>query len=97
MLSPTDSEPDPRRPVLQVGQDSAGHWLVQESGGRLEGRFISFIAAMHFARREQSSFPGASVVLATSPLVPIVPFAPVQPWERAAPHGASASCARAAA
>lgn len=97
MLSPTDLEPDPSRPVLQVGQDSAGHWLVQESGGRLEGRFISSAAAMSFARSEQSSFPGAVIVLAQSPLVPIVSFAPVQPWEKAAPHSASASGARAAA
>ena len=97
MSSPTDPEPDRSRPVLQAGQDSAGHWLVQESGGRLEGRFISFAAAMHFARSERSSFPGAIVALATPPLVPMVSFAPVQPWERAAPHRASASCARAAA
>ena len=94
MLSPTDPEPDQRPPVLKVGQDSAGHWLVQESGGRLEGRFISFNAAMTFARSEQSSFPGATIVLETSPLVPIISFAPVQPWEMATPH---APCARAAA
>lgn len=94
MLSPTDPEPDPSLPILQVGQDVAGHWLVQENHGRLEGRFVSFTAAMSFARSERSAFPGATVVLAETPLVPIVSFAPVQPWEMATPH---AECARAAA
>lgn len=88
MLPPTDPEPDPTAPVLRVGQDKAGHWLVQEDRGRLEGRFVSFAAAMAFARRERSSFPGAAIIIAKAPLVPIVSFTPVEPGERAAPHAA---------
>ncbi len=83
MLTVFALEPDPSGPVLRVGQDEAGHWLVQESGGRLEGRFISFATAMAFARAERHAFPGATVAVATAPLVPQVSFAPVQPWERA--------------
>ncbi|MEG3175551.1 hypothetical protein U1872_04860 [Sphingomonas sp. RB3P16] len=76
-------EPDPQAPVLKVGQDCAGHWLVQESGGRLEGRFVSKTAALGFARSERHSLPGAIIEIATTPLVPIVAFTPVEPWETA--------------
>ena len=81
MLSTTDPEPDRRHTVLRVGQDCAGHWLVQDSGGRLEGRFISFATAMAFAQAERHSLPGATVERAVTVLVPIVPFAKVEPWE----------------
>ena len=81
MIAAVPSEPDPSGTVLHVGQDTAGHWLVQESGGRLEGRFISFAAAMAFARAERHAFPGATVAVSTVPLIPQVSFAPVQPWE----------------
>jgi len=84
----SDPEPDHSKPTLKVGQDAAGHWLVQESGGRLEGRFISFDAAMHFARAERHAFPGAVIVIATTPLVPSVSFAPVEAWECALRHAA---------
>ncbi len=92
MTSPTDPEPDPKRStrsgnaVLKVGQDRAGHWLVQQSGGTLEGRFISFAAAMAFARSEAQMLPGATIVRMTTPIMPIVPFAPVEPWETTVPH-----------
>lgn len=92
MTSPTDPEPDrqsashPDHPILWVGQDRAGHWLVQQSGGTLEGRFISFAAAMSFARSEAQMLPGATIVNMTTPIVPIVPFAPVEPWETTMPH-----------
>ncbi len=78
-----DPEPDSSVSTLQVGQDAAGHWLVQESRGLLEGRFISFEAAMAFARAERHGFPGASVAVATTPLVPQISFAPAAPWETA--------------
>jgi hypothetical protein len=86
MTLPTDPEPDPSSVLLKVGQDSAGHWLVQDSGGRLEGRFVSFPAAMRFARDESHAFPGAEIVVMTTPLVPTVSFAPVEPWETACRH-----------
>ena len=81
----TSVDPDPLQPctTLWVGRDAAGHWLVQESGGRLEGRFVSYAAAMAFARSARLAFPGAVVEVANGPMVPLVPFRPVQPWEMA--------------
>lgn len=79
----TSQECDPGGVVLSVGQDAPGHWLVQESGGRMEGRFISQSAAMSFARAERGSFPGATGVRAARPLVPFVSFAPVRAGETA--------------
>lgn len=90
MPSPTDPEPDQRRYTLNVGQDRAGLWLVQDSGGKLEGRFVSFASAMAFARSERQALPGAAIVLAVDPLVPIVSFTPVEPWETAPRHRVAA-------
>lgn len=56
--------------TLVVGQDAQGHWLVQESLGQLEGCFVSFEAALGFARRECHSFPGATVTVSRMPLTP---------------------------
>lgn len=84
----TDPEPDPSGPVLYVGRDLAGHWLVQEGAGRLEGRFISFNAAMAFARAERHAFPGCRISVAATPLVPIVSFKRPEPWETALPRAA---------
>lgn len=83
MLLETDPEPEPVGPHLVVGQDEAGHWLVQDSGGRMEGRFISLAAAMTFARAEQHRFPGARIVKVERRLIPQVSFAPAAPWETA--------------
>lgn len=81
MASPLDPDPDQPGCALSVGQDEAGHWLVQASGGQLEGRFVSFAAAMAFARSEQPALPCATIILAANPLVPTVSFAPVAPGE----------------
>jgi|SRR5436305_31826 hypothetical protein len=54
--------------VLRVGQDSQGHWVVQEEGGMLEALFRSRDAAVRFALSECRAFPGARMVLATTPL-----------------------------
>ncbi len=81
-------EPDRRGSVIYVGQDRAGHWLVQDNQGLLEGRFISRDAAWRFARSEVHSFPGAAVVFTTQWIVPAIPFEPapacVAAFERAA-------------
>ncbi len=82
-MSSTDPEPDQRACTLDVGQDTAGHWLVQDSGGTLGGRFVSFAAAMAFARSERHAIPGATIVVAVDALVPIISFAPFEPWETA--------------
>lgn len=71
-----------QRHTLRVGRDAAGHWLVQESGGRMEGRFVSFAAAMSFARAERFALH-AAIEVASEPLTPIVPFRPTEAWETA--------------
>lgn len=83
MIASHAPEPDHVSAVLTVGQDSAGHWLVQDVGGTLEGRFVSRAAAMGFARSELHAFPGACIVMSATPLIPTISFAPVQPWETA--------------
>ena len=82
-MATLDPEPDQPGAVITVGQDCAGHWLVQDDRALLEGRFVSRAAAIGFARAERHAAGGATIMLATTPLVPIVPFAPVQSWETA--------------
>lgn len=89
MSTVTDPEPDQNVSTLFIGQDDAGHWLVQESGGRLEGRFISFAAAMAFARAERLGCPGVNIAVVATPLIPQISFVPVAPWETAARHARS--------
>jgi len=54
--------------ILRVGQDTEGHWVVQEQDGMLEGLFRSRDAAIRFALSECRAFPGSRMVLATTPL-----------------------------
>lgn len=82
MLAPTITEPDPAGPIIYVGQDEAGHWLVQDSCKCLEGRFVSYGAAMSYAQAERQTYH-AKVEIAATPLVPLIPFAPVVHRERA--------------
>jgi hypothetical protein len=90
MLSEASPEPDPASLVIYVGQDKAGHWLVQDSGRRMEGRFVSRAAAMSYARAEREIYH-AEVAIAVTPLEPLVSFAPAAAHERAlAPWGAAA-------
>lgn len=57
--------------TLLVGRDTAGHWLVQDSAGQIEGHFISERAAMRFAR-DEGEIHHAAVALAVPPMVPRV-------------------------
>ena len=77
IVSSSKPEPDRRSSILYVGQDRAGHWLVQENHGLLEGRFISRDAAWKYARGEVHAFPGARIVLTSEALSPSIPFDPV--------------------
>jgi hypothetical protein len=87
MLS-SEPNPEPERGlVIYVGQDRAGHWLVQDSGKTLEGRFVSRSAALSFAEAERQIYH-ASVEIAAVPLVPLIPFGPVAADERALPRAA---------
>lgn len=81
MFSANSAEPDPSGLILFVGRDAAGHWLVQDRKGQLEGRFISRAAAWAFARAECRGLPGARIVAALHPLIPTVSFAPLCPDE----------------
>lgn len=58
--------------ILRVGQDRAGHWVVQEADGMLEGLFRSREAAIRFAMAECRAFPDKRMVLATDPLSSIL-------------------------
>lgn len=82
-----EPEPDERGCILYVGQDAAGHWLVQDKAGMLEGRFVSCSAALRFAEAERQQYH-ARVELATRPLVPRIPFGPVAADRRAVSHAA---------
>lgn len=87
MSAEIKSEPDQSGRILYVGQDMAGHWLVQDNRRTLEGRFISQGAAMHFAQAERQTY-GARVEVAKAPLTPLIPFSPARHDERALPHAA---------
>lgn len=50
-------------PVLRVGRDRKGHWIVQHSRGLIEGIFVSREAALHFARQEAHGLPGTRIAL----------------------------------
>ena len=76
MSSEPNPEPDERGLVIYVGQDKAGHWLVQDNGKKLEGRFVSRSAALSFAKGECQIYH-ASLEMAGMPLVPLIPFGPV--------------------
>ena len=83
MIADVDPEPDQAKPVLFVGHDQAGHWLVQESNGLLEGRFVSREAAICFALSERHGLGNVDVVITLRLLVPTISFAPVTADERA--------------
>lgn len=83
MIADIDPEPDQSKPVLFVGHDEAGHWLVQESNGLLEGRFVSRSAAISFALSERHGLGDADVVITLRLLAPVVSFAPVGAGEYA--------------
>jgi hypothetical protein len=75
------AESDDAGPILFVGRDAVGHWLVQGCEGQLEGRFISRVAAWAFARAECRGQPGARPIAALHALVPTVSFDPPRPDE----------------
>lgn len=87
MSSEPNPEPDERGVVIYVGQDKAGHWLVQDSSRKLEGRFVSRGAALNFAAGECQIYH-ASLEITAAPLVPLIPFGPVAACEYALPCAA---------
>lgn len=82
MPSDVPSEPDQPGLVIYVGQDRAGHWLVQDSAKRLEGRFVSRAAAVSYALAEGQIYH-APVTLTPAPMAPLVSFVPPAAHERA--------------
>jgi hypothetical protein len=87
MSSEPNPEPDERGLVIYVGQDKAGHWLVQDKGGKLEGRFVLRSAALSFAKGECQIYH-ASLLIAEVSLVPLVPFDPVTAADYQLPRAA---------
>jgi hypothetical protein len=87
MSSAPNPEPDERGTIIYVGQDKAGHWLVQDSGRNMEGRFVSRSAALSFAGAECQVYH-ASLEITSAPLIPLIPFGPVGPTEHALPRAA---------
>ena len=87
MPSDNPPEPDPAGLIIYIGQDKAGHWLVQDDAGRIEGRFVSQAAAMSFAKAEREIYH-ARIAVARTPLVPFISFMPAGAGERALPRAA---------
>jgi hypothetical protein len=87
MSSELNPEPDERGTIIYVGQDKAGHWLVQDSGKRLEGRFVSRGAALSFAEAERQMYH-ARIEMASAPLIPLISFEPANPVGSALPRAA---------
>ncbi len=58
--------------ILLVGQDRAGHWVVQETAGLLGGLFVDREAALRFARAERRGFAHARIELASTPLASLL-------------------------
>ena len=82
MLASVSPEPDRSDSIIYVGQDEAGHWLVQDGGKRLEGRFISFATALSYANAERQLYH-ARVEIARTPLSPLIPYKPAADHEYA--------------
>lgn len=87
MSSEPNPEPAQRGLILYVGQDISGHWLVQDSARKIEGRFVSYGAAMSYARGERDVYH-AKVEVASAPLTPLFPFTPLRREECALPRAA---------
>lgn len=82
MSASVPPEPDQSGTIIFVGQDRAGHWIVQDSGKRLEGCFISFAAAMSYAHGERDLYH-AVVQVSSTPLTPLISYGSVPAHERA--------------
>ncbi|WP_019834366.1 hypothetical protein [Sphingomonas sp. PR090111-T3T-6A] len=61
-------DPDSWSSLLLVGQDERGRWLVQDTAGRVEGRFRSRETALGFAKSECDLFHGR-IELVEAPLI----------------------------
>jgi hypothetical protein len=67
--------------IIFVGQDCDGHWLVQDSAKRLEGRFISLAAAKQYAHAERQIYH-AEIEFTSRTMVPLISFLPPASKER---------------
>jgi len=54
-------------PVLTVGQDGVGRWLVQDEAGLIEGLFRTRETALGFARSERD-IHRATIAISAAPL-----------------------------
>ncbi len=60
--------PASRPPVIHVGQDRRGRWLVQDSTGQIEGVFVNRESALGFAQAERD-LHRSLIEITGSPLV----------------------------
>ena len=52
-----------RHPLFMIGQDSHGHWVVQDQSGRRGGLFVDRAQALRFVRSENGNHPQGYVVV----------------------------------
>jgi hypothetical protein len=60
-----DAEPPSwcQPPVFMIGQDSCGHWVVQDLSGRRGGLFVDRAQAVRYVRFENGNRPHAFVAI----------------------------------
>jgi len=52
-----------RHPLFMVGQDSRGHWVVQDQSGFRGGLFVDRDEALRFVRAENGNHPQGFVMV----------------------------------
>lgn len=87
MSSKPLAEPDGRGAVLDVGQDSAGRWLEQDSIERWRGRFVSRGAARRFVEAARRTHSARREIVPLT-LVPPIAFLLERGVDRALPLAA---------
>ncbi len=87
MSSKPLAEPDGRGAVLDVGRDSSGRWLEQDSVERWKGHFASRGAARCFVEAARRTYD-ARLEIVTLTLVPPIAFVPERGANRALPLAA---------
>lgn len=65
MMQSKQAEPPSceKHPVLLVGQDCRGNWVVQEQSGNCGGLFVSRDAALRYVRDENRDRRGSVVMI----------------------------------
>lgn len=59
-----DDNPPPTGPLLLIGRDSRGHWVVQDPSGLRGGLFVNRVQALKYAMSEHRTRPRTVVMVA---------------------------------